>query len=112
MKLPRLRRKPAPATTEPASVSPADAAGPVLQVLIYASSGLPEQEFSAQTEKLRRVASYDPGTRSWYTWIPLGQPGQVAEMLTVLFEAARVHGTTVRVRIQPAGESSPPGPVP
>ena len=63
MKLPRLRRKPVLETAESASVSPA---APVLQVLIYSNTDLPEQEFRAQTEKLRRVASYDHASRSWY----------------------------------------------
>jgi hypothetical protein len=62
MKLPRLRRKPAPETAEPASTGPA---APVLQVVIYSNTDLPEQEFRAQTEKLRRVTSYDNATRSW-----------------------------------------------
>ena len=35
---------------------------------------LPEQEFRAQTEKLRRVASYDNATRSWYGQIPFDRP--------------------------------------
>jgi hypothetical protein len=107
MKLPRLRRKPAPEPAEPAGSERAGA--PVLQVLIYTSTGLSEQEFSAQTEKLRRIASYDGDTRSWYAWIHLGRPGPAAEMLTALFEAARVHGTTVTVRAWPAAESSQPG---
>jgi hypothetical protein len=29
-----------------------------------------------------------------------------------LFEAARVHGTTVRVQVLPAGEGGPPGQAP
>jgi hypothetical protein len=44
MKLPRLRRKAAPETAEPASASRAVS---VLQVLIYSNTGLSEQEFSA-----------------------------------------------------------------
>src|SRR6266700_935575 len=109
MKLPRLRRKTAPETAEPASASPA---APELQVLIFSNTGLPEQEFNAQTEKIRRFASYDRGTRSWYTWIPLDRPERAAEMLTALFEAARVHGTTIQVQAQSPGESSPPGQAP
>jgi hypothetical protein len=93
MKLPRFRSKPDPGTAEPAAASPA---APVkLQVLIFSSTGLAEHEFGGQTEKLRRVASYDSDTRSWYTWIPLDRPERAAEMLSVLFEAARVHGTTI-----------------
>ena len=106
MKLPRRRRKPAPETAEPASASPA---APVLQVLIFSNTDLPEQEFNAQREKIRRVASYDSGTRSWYSQIPLDRPERAAEMLSALFEAARVHGTTIQVQAQPAGESSPSG---
>jgi hypothetical protein len=109
MKLPHLRRKPAPETAEPASASQAAA---VLQVLIYSNTGLPEQEFSAQTDKIGRVASYDRDTHSWYTWIPLDRPERAAEMLSALFEAARVYATTVQVQAQPAGESSPSGQAP
>jgi len=103
MKLPLRRSKPAPETPAPATASPASAA---LQVRIFSNTGRPEQEFSAQTEKLRRVASYDGDTRSWYAWLPLDRPEQAAETLTALFEAARAHGTTIQVRVQPAGESS------
>src|SRR5260370_6170170 len=109
MKLPRLRRKPAPETAEPASASPA---APVLQVLIYSNTSLPEQEFSAQTEKIRRVASYDDDSRSWYTWLPLDRPERAAEMLSALFDAARVHGTAIQVQAQPAGEDRPSGQAP
>ena len=104
MKLPRLRTKAAPEPAEPASASPA--AAPVLQVLICSNTALPEPEFSAQTEKLRRVASYDRDTRNWYTRIHLDHPERGAEVLAALFEAARVHGTTVQVRAWPAGGSS------
>jgi hypothetical protein len=79
MKLPRLRRKPAPETAEPASAHPA---APVLQMVIYSNTDLPEDEFRAQTEKLRRVASYDNATRSWYGQIPFDRPEWAAEMLT------------------------------
>jgi hypothetical protein len=112
MKLPRLRRRAAPETAEPvsgpaepASVGPA--AAPAFQALAYSRAGLPDEEFSAQTEALRRILSYDGDTRSWYAWLPLDRPGQAAEVLTALFEAARVHGTTVQVRAQPAGEDVP-----
>jgi len=110
MKLPRLRRTPDPATAEPASASPA--APMMLQVLIFSNTSLAEQEFGAQTEKLRSVASYDSGTRSWHSWIPLDRPGRAAEMLSTLFEAARVHGTTIQVQAQPGGEGGPSGQTP
>ncbi len=44
MKLPLRRRKPAPEAAEPPRASPAT---PVLQVLIFSNTSLPEQEFSA-----------------------------------------------------------------
>jgi hypothetical protein len=72
MKLPRLRRKPpSPETAEPASLGPA---APVLQVVIYPNTDLPEQEFTVQTEKLPRVANYDNVTRSWYGQILFDRP--------------------------------------
>ena len=56
--------------------------------------------------------SYDSDTRSWYSQIPLDRPKWAAEMRSTLFEAARVHGTTIQARVQPAGESSPSRQVP
>ncbi len=109
MKLPRRRIKPAPETAEPASTSPA---APVLQVRIFSNTDLPEREFNAQREKIRRFADYDSATRSWHGQITLDRPEWAAEMLSALFEAARVHGTTVWVQAQPAGEGSPPGQAP
>jgi len=66
-------------------------------VLIFSNTGLPEQEFNAQREKIRRVADYDSDsdTRSWYSQIPLDRPERAAEILSALFEAARLHGATV-----------------
>ena len=108
MKLPRLRRKPAPETGEPASVGLAVPAAPVLQIVISSGTDLPEQEFKAQMEKLRRVASYDNATRSWYGQIPFDRPGWAAEMLTALFDIGRLHGTGIRVQIPPASVDSTP----
>ena len=85
MKLPLRRRKAAPEAAEPPR---AGSATSVLQVLIFSNTSLPEQEFSAQTGKISRVASYDRDTRSWYTWIPLDRAERAAEMLTTLFETA------------------------
>jgi hypothetical protein len=65
-------------------------------VLIFSNTNLPEQEFSAQKEKVGRVASYDRDTRSWYTWIPLDRAERAAEMLTTLFE------TVQTVRLAPS----------
>lgn len=117
MKLPRPRRKPASDLTEPASEpgQPTDsspAATAVLEVLAYSRTGLPDEEFSAQTQTLRRILSYDGDTRSWYARLPLDQPERVAEVLTAMFDATRVHGTTVRVRVHPATESTSSGQVP
>jgi hypothetical protein len=109
MKLPRRRRKPAPETAEPASASPA---APVLQMRIFSNTDMPEQEFNAQTGKIRRFADYDSATRSWHGQITLDRPEWAAEMLSALFEAARVHGTTVQVYAQPAGDGSPSGQAP
>jgi len=55
---------------------------------LFSNTSVPEQEFSAQTEKISRVGSYDRDTRSWYTWIPLDRAERAAEMLTTLFETA------------------------
>jgi hypothetical protein len=68
-------------------------------VLIYSNTDLPE--FGAQTEKLRRVPSYDNASRSWYGQIPFDRPEWAAEMLTALFDTARLHGTDIRVQTPP-----------
>ena len=77
-----------------------------------ARTDLPEQEFNAQRGKIRRVAYYDSPTRSWHNQISLDRPEWAAEMLSTLFEAARVHGTTIQVQAQPAGQGSPSGQAP
>jgi hypothetical protein len=117
MKLPRLRRKPAPETTEPVPGPPepaiaSPAAAPAFQVLAYPRTGLPDQGFSAQTETLRRILSYGGDSRSWHAWLSLDHPERAAEVLTALFEAARAYGTRVQVRTLPAAESSRAGQVP
>jgi hypothetical protein len=71
-------------------------------LLAYSRSGLSDEEFSAQTETLRRILSYDSGSRSWYAQLPLDPPERAAEVLTTLFEASRVHGTAVHVRALPS----------
>jgi hypothetical protein len=109
MKLPRRRRKLAPETAEPTIAKPT---AQILKVLILSNTALREQEFNAQRELIRRVASYDSETRSWYGQIPLDHPERAAEMLSTLFEAARVHGTAIQVHVQPAGGSSPSGQAP
>jgi hypothetical protein len=80
-------------------------------VTAYSRSGLPDEEFSAQTAMLRRVLSYDGDTHGWYRSLPLDQPERAAEVLTALFEAARLHGTTVQV-LAHATNNSPPGQLP
>lgn len=117
MKLPRLRRRPAPDPTGPISGSgeptkSSPAVVPAFHVLAYSRTGLPDEEFGAQTETLRRILSYDGDTRSWYAWLPLDQPERAAKVLTAMLEAARVHGTTVQVRAHPGTESTSLGQMP
>lgn len=109
MKMPRWRRKPAPETVAPVPERPEPAAAPAFQVLAYSRTGLPDEEFSAQTETLRSILSYDGDTRSWYAWLSLDHPERAAEVLTALFDAARMHGTTVQVRAEPAADGSRAG---
>jgi hypothetical protein len=112
MKLRRLRPKPASETAEPTYEPPEPTfANPpatlAFQVLAYSKSGLPNEEFSAQTETLRRILSYDGDTRGWYAWLSLDHPERAAEVPTSLFEAARLYGTTVRVQAQSTAQSRP-----
>jgi hypothetical protein len=80
MKLPRRRRKPAPETAEPASAS---RAAPVLQVLIFSNTDLPEQEFNDQREKIRRVAYYDSTAHAGQQSPPLSMLPKIASALGV-----------------------------
>ena len=96
MKLLHRRRNPGRESAEPPRIG--SAAAPALRVLIFSNTSLPQEEFNAQTGKIRQVADYDSGSRSWYCQIPLDSPERAAEILSALFEAARVHGTTVRVQ--------------
>jgi hypothetical protein len=80
MKLPIRRRKRASEAVELGRPSPGAAA---LQVLIYSNTGLSEQEFRVQTEKLRQVANYDGDTRSWYAWLDIDRLERAAEILMV-----------------------------
>ena len=75
MKLPRLRRKPAPETAEPASVGPA---APVLQVVVYPtptcrsrSSGLRRKSFGASLVTTMPPAA---GTAKFPSTVPSGPP--------------------------------------
>lgn len=81
---------------------------PARLLTAYSRSGLPDEEFSAQTATLRRILSYDGDTRSWYGRLPLDLPERAADVLTAPFEAARVHGTWVQVEVKPVagGDSS------
>jgi hypothetical protein len=81
-------------------------------VTAYSRSGLPDEEFSAQTATLRRILSYDGDTRSWYGRLPLDHPERAAEVLTALFEAARVHGTRIQVQAKPAAGNDSSGQIP
>jgi hypothetical protein len=107
MKFLQLRRRLTTEATEP-DLGPTESAatGPpvplALQVTAHSRSGLPDEEFSAQTATLRRILSYEGDTRSWYGWLPLDRPERAAEVLTALFEAARVHGTWVQVEVKAA----------
>lgn len=106
MKLPRLRRGPLPEPMEPTSAS--RAAAPAFRVLAYSMTGLPDEDFTAQTEALRRVLTYDDKSRSWFSWLPLDEPERAADVLTALFKAACVHGTSVQARTQPGDGDRPP----
>ena len=63
-------------TESPTIVSPP---APEMRVLVYSNMGLPEQEFRAQTEKLRQVASFDSDSHrgSIIGRPPVWPPGQL-----------------------------------
>jgi hypothetical protein len=53
-------------------------------------------QWQAQLDRLRQIASYDPETQTWHARLgALDLAGM--QMLQTLFDAARVHGTEVRL---------------
>ncbi|HET9895660.1 MAG TPA: hypothetical protein VFQ44_12095 [Streptosporangiaceae bacterium] len=110
MKL-RRRSKPERQTAAPSDIAPSPGV-PVLRLSISSNTSLPEPDFKAQTEKLRHVADYDSVTSTWYNQISLDRPEWAAEVLNTLFEAARVHGTRIHVRVEPGAGGDPVSPPP
>lgn len=47
-----------------------------------------------------RVAEFDQAARLWRAHVPVSRPEWAAHVLGTLFEAARVHGTTIRVQTE------------
>jgi hypothetical protein len=55
-----------------------------------------EPQWQEQLDRLRKIASYDPETQTWHARLgALDLAGM--QMLQTLFDAARVHGTEVRL---------------
>lgn len=53
-------------------------------------------QWQEQLDRLRQIASYDPETQTWHARLGALDLAGV-EMLQALFDAARVHGTEVRL---------------
>ncbi|WP_426570289.1 hypothetical protein [Streptomyces canus] len=55
-----------------------------------------DPQWQEQLDRLRTIASYDPQTQTWHARLgALDLAG--TQMLQTLFDAARVHGTEVRL---------------
>jgi hypothetical protein len=100
MKL-RRREDPGHQEHEVAAIPPTEPA-PVLRLLVSSNTDLSEQDFSAQKDMIRRVATFDSATHLWHAQISPDRPEWAAEVLSTLFKAARVHGTAVQVQPPPA----------
>ncbi|MFJ4525624.1 hypothetical protein ACIP4Y_32560 [Streptomyces sp. NPDC088810] len=55
-----------------------------------------DPQWQEQLDRLRTIASYDPETRTWHARIGALDLASM-QMLQTLFDAARVHGTEVRL---------------
>jgi len=103
-----------PSKLEHQTAAPSDIAPPLdlpkLRLSISSNTSLPEPDFKAQTEKIRLVADYDSATSTWYNQVSLDRPEWPAEVLNTLFDAARVHGTRIHVRVEPGAGSDPVSP--
>ncbi|TDD33870.1 hypothetical protein E1286_41580 [Nonomuraea terrae] len=72
---------------------------------------LKQAEFDRQVDLLRPLMNWDPARRSWQVRLSGAHPEHVSSVLTTLFEAPRLYGTTVTVRPAPAVPTTPAEPV-
>ncbi|MFI6927779.1 hypothetical protein ACIBIZ_48160 [Nonomuraea spiralis] len=63
---------------------------------------LKQAEFDRQVDLLRPLMNWDPARWSWQVRLSSAHPEHVSSVLTALFEAACLYGTTVTVRPAPA----------
>jgi hypothetical protein len=66
-------------------------------LVVASNPDLPADDFNAQVEMIKRVASWNGATRTWHSRVSADNVEHGAKVLNQLFESARVHGAFVRV---------------
>ncbi|MGH3156194.1 MAG: hypothetical protein ACRDNF_06430, partial [Streptosporangiaceae bacterium] len=89
-----------------ASSGPAATGTAMLELVIASNTDLPDHAFTVQKDLLRRVAGFDPATSLWHARLIPGNNEWAVKVLSTLFEAARVHCTTIRVQARAGAEAS------
>uniref|UniRef100_UPI003F491163 hypothetical protein n=1 Tax=Nonomuraea sp. CA-252377 TaxID=3240003 RepID=UPI003F491163 len=77
-------------------------------VTAWSNRDLEQAEFDRQVDMIRPLMTWDPATTSWHVRLSGARPEHVSNVLNTLFEAARVHGTTVTVQLAPAEPGTKP----
>ncbi|WP_146607833.1 hypothetical protein [Spongiactinospora gelatinilytica] len=82
-------------------------------LLVTADSNreLKQAEFDRQVDLLRPLMNWDPAHWRWQVRLSGAHPEHVSSVLTTLFEAARLYGTTVTVCPAPTAPATPAEPV-
>jgi hypothetical protein len=68
-------------------------------VAAYSNPDLKPDEFNRQVDMIRPLMTWDPATTSWHLRLSGSHPEHVSNVLNTLFEAARVYGTAITVRL-------------
>jgi hypothetical protein len=84
-----LRENLAAVTTEESGVG--------FDLVVASNQDLPVDDFNAQVEMIKRVASWNGVTLTWHSRVSADNLEWGAKVLNQLFEAARLYGAFVRV---------------
>ncbi|MFI6395526.1 hypothetical protein [Nonomuraea sp. NPDC050540] len=80
-------------------------------IVLFAAANrdLPPGQFERQVALIKTVMTYDPGTYSWHSRLRADVVAEHAgHVITTMFEAARLYGTTVTASVEPAEPAEPP----
>lgn len=79
-----------------------------MNVTAVSSRDLKTQDFGRQVELIKPYMAWNPATWTWHGRLSTSRPEHATEVLNILFEAARVYGTTVMVERAPTDRADEP----